>query len=158
MVDGKMVTAIGWIAIGDRAQGVLFAAGGVAVGAISCGGLSFGLVSLGGLSIGAISLGGFALGIYSVGGGAIGYVAAGGGAMAMHAACGGLAVARDLAVGGQAIAAHANDPAARSFFAHSGIVQSLLRFLVNPWMDLGLLIWILVPLLWPRGQRRQDQG
>lgn len=150
MVDGKVVPAKGWIAIGDQAHGILFAAGGIAVGAISCGGVSFGLISLGGISIGALSLGGFALGIYALGGGAIGYIAAGGAALALHAGVGGLAIARDFALGGMAIAAHTNDAAARDFFAHGGIVQSLFRFLMKPWAELCVLLWVLVTLLWQR--------
>src|SRR6185312_5289156 len=150
MVDGKMVIARGWIAIGDQAHGILFAAGGIAVGAISCGGVSFGLISLGGISIGALSLGGFALGIFALGGGAIGYIAGGGAALALHAALGGLAIARDVSLGGLAIAAHANDATARDCFAHGGILQSLFRFLMKPWAELCLLLWVLLPLLWQR--------
>lgn len=158
LVDGKVVPAKGWIAIGDRAHGILFAAGGVAVGAISLGGVSFGLISIGGLSIGAISLGGIALGIYAGGGGAIGYVAVGGGAVALHAAFGGLAIARDYAFGALAIAAHANDAAARNSFGYAGILQPLFRFLMKPWVDLGLLLWALVPLLWEHSRQREHRN
>ena len=150
VVDGKVVVAKGWIAIGDQAHGILFAAGGIAVGAISCGGVSFGLISLGGISVGALSLGGFGLGICALGGGAIGYIAVGGAALAWHGALGGLAIARDVGLGGLAIAPHANDAAARSFFAHGGLVQSLFRFLMKPWVELCVLLWVLVTLLWQR--------
>lgn len=158
LVDGRVVPAKGWIAIGDCAHGILFAAGGVAIGAISLGGVSFGLISLGGLSIGALSLGGIALGIYAVGGGAIGYIAAGGGAVALHAAFGGLAIARDYAFGALAIAAHANDAAARNSFGYAGIVQPLFGFLMKPWVELGLLLWALVPLLWEHRRQREHRN
>lgn len=128
-------TARGWIAIGDRAHGILIgiggqaygviAIGGVAVGVFSLGGLALGVASLGGLAAGWLGLGGLALGQTAVGGCAIGwnaaggaaigwYSAAGGLAIANHAAMGGLAIARDFAVGGQAIAAQANTVAAKA--------------------------------------------
>lgn len=121
----KMGTAVGWIAIGDRAYGILFAAGGVAVGSISMGGVAVGLVAIGGASIGLLAISGFALGGLAMGGGAIGIVAAGGVATAWVGAEGGMAVAREFALGGQALAQHANDAAAREFFAH------------YPWMDMN---------------------
>lgn len=156
VVDGKVVVAKGWIAIGDQAHGILFAAGGIAVGAISCGGVSFGLISLGGISFGALSLGGLAIGIDALGGGAIGYIAAGGGAFAWHAAYGGLAIAHDFALGGQAMAAHANDAVARDFMTHRSVVSSLFRFLIRPWTELCLLAWVLLAVLWQRGHQWKD--
>ena len=157
MVDGKMVIARGWIAIGDQAHGILFAAGGIAVGAISCGGVSFGLISLGGISIGALSLGGLAIGIDALGGCAIGYIAAGGGAFAWHAAYGGLAIAHDFALGGQAMAAHANDAIARNYLTRGTVVTSLFRFLIKPWTELCLLAWVLLAMLWQRGYQPKDK-
>jgi zinc protease len=139
-------TAWGWIAIGDRANGILFAMGGVArggiavgglsIGLVSLGGASLGLVSLGGLAIGAVALGGVAIGGISIGGVAVGWQAAGGGAMAWdvaaggaalahHAAFGGLAVARDFAVGGDAFAAHANDELAKTVLESHWLVKGM---------------------------------
>jgi len=134
----RMGTARGWIAIGDRAYGILFAAGAVAVGAISFGGAAVGLVAIGGACFGLLAIGGFALGGLAMGGGAIGIVAAGGAATAWIGAEGGLAVAREFALGGQALAQHANDAAAREFFAQ------------YPWMDMtkaGNRSWF-VTLCW----------
>ncbi len=92
-----MGTAKGWIAIGDRAYGILFAAGGVAVGCISMGGAAIGVIAIGGAAVGLLAFGGFALGDLAIGGGAIGILAAGGVATAWIGAEGGLAVARQFA-------------------------------------------------------------
>jgi len=49
--------ARGWIALGDRAHGVVFAMGGFAVGGIAFGGCAIGLVSLGFASVGVVAIG-----------------------------------------------------------------------------------------------------
>ena len=127
-------TARGWIAVGDRAEGILvgiggrargfFAFGGVSTGVVSCGGVALGIFAVGGLAVGVLGLGGLALAWYALGGLALGYdavggmalgwhSAVGGGAIANEVAMGGFAWARDYAVGGQAIAEVANTDAAR---------------------------------------------
>jgi zinc protease len=121
--------ARGWIAVGDRAYGVILAIGniavggiaygGVSLGGIAIGGLSAGLVTFGGAAIGAAAFGGAAIGVAAVGGVAIGWLALGGAAIAWNGAKGGFALARHYAVGGEAVARHANDDAAKSFFADS---------------------------------------
>ncbi|MBI2948408.1 MAG: RNA polymerase sigma factor [Verrucomicrobia bacterium] len=98
----KVQPAVGWIAIGDRAVGILFAAGGVA---------------LGGAAAGVLAVGGVAVGGLAIGGAAVGLVAAGGFAAGWFGAEGGLAIAREFALGGRALAQHANDQLARDFFA-----------------------------------------
>jgi len=112
----KIPTAVGWIACGERAYGILYASGGIAVGGISTGGLSIGLLSFGGLSIGLLAFGGFAVGAVALGGGAIGLVASGGMAFGWHAALGGMVAAHELALGGAALGNHVNDSVAREFF------------------------------------------
>jgi len=112
----KVKPAIGWIAFGEHAYGILYASGGLAVGGISTGGISIGLLSFGGLSIGLLALGGFAIGALALGGGAIGWVASGGMALGWHAAMGGMVAAHDLACGGAALGNHVNDALARGFF------------------------------------------
>jgi hypothetical protein len=107
----KSKPAIGWIAFGEVAYG-LIANGAVAVGGISIGGVSFGIISFGGLAFGLLSFGAIAMG-----GPAIGLIASGGIALAWHAALGGLVAARELALGGAAMAYHVNDDVAREFFA-----------------------------------------
>jgi hypothetical protein len=125
--------ARGWIALGDRACGLIacgqvavggIALGGVSLGAIACGGVGVGLVSMSGLSLGLLSLGGLALGGIALGGLAVGWVAWGGAAFAWRAAQGGLAIAHDFALGGQAIAPHANDNAARAYFEDSSLFNA----------------------------------
>jgi RNA polymerase sigma factor (sigma-70 family) len=112
----KIRPAVGWIASGERAYGILYASGGIAVGGISTGALSIGLLSFGGLSIGLLVFGGFAIGAVALGGGAIGWVASGGMALGWHAAMGGMVAAHELACGGAALGNHVNDSVAREFF------------------------------------------
>ncbi len=89
---GKVRTANGFFAFGDRARGV-FALGGIAHGYFACGGIATGLVTFGGLSFGLISIGGLALGLLlACGGLSIGTLAAGGIALGYHG-CGGIAMA-----------------------------------------------------------------
>lgn len=159
--------ARGWIAIGDRADGILLAIGGIARGGIAMGGLSIGLLSFGGMSlglvsvgggaIGAIALGGLAIGGIAFGGGAIGWqaagggaiawdVACGGGAMAHHAAYGGAATAHDLAAGGSASALHANDEIAKEFFKNHWMVQSMEWMNQNQlWTQFILIVVCVIP-------------
>jgi hypothetical protein len=108
IVDGFYCRGVAraWVAVGDVAFGVLFAAGGVAMGGVAVGGLSIGLLPIGGLALGAFALGGCAGGVWAVGGAAFG----------LQAALGGLAVAGQYAEGGLAIAPHANNQAASEFF------------------------------------------
>lgn len=142
----KMGTAKGWIAIGDRAYGILFAAGGVAVGGISFGGAAVGVIAIGGACVGLLAIGGFALGGIAMGGGAIGIIAAGGVATGWIGAQGGLAVAREFALGGQALAQHANDATAREFFAqYSWMDMSKAGtrswFTTLCWLPMLLFVW-----------------
>lgn len=114
----RHLPAVGWIALGDRAYGILFAGGGIALGGIAVGGASAGIISIGGACLGGLAFGGLAVGGIAVGGVALGVLAVGGLAAGAVAAQGGLAVARQFALGGEAIALHANDAAARAFFAN----------------------------------------
>jgi hypothetical protein len=97
--------ARGWIAVGDLAFGGLISLGGVAVGGIA----------IGGLAVGLLALGGAAFGVWSVGGAAFG----------LHAALGGFAAAFSYAQGGFAIARHANDTAATTFFATRDVFRAV---------------------------------
>jgi hypothetical protein len=129
-VDGewRRGVACAWIAIGDVACGVLFAAGGIALGG----------VSVGGLALGALPIGGLALGGLAVGGGAAGIWAAGGAAFGLHAALGGLALAGVWAQGGVAAAAHANDASASAWFGASAFFRGVERALAWSWLLLAL--------------------
>jgi hypothetical protein len=108
--------AVGWIAVGDVSFGVV-SIGGVAVGGVAIGGIAAGLLVLAGAAIGLASLGGLAVGVLAVGGAAFGWVAA----------VGGLAVARDFASGGVALATHANDAAAAAYVAGHPFLHAATR-------------------------------
>jgi len=148
----------GWIAIGNRTFGVIVSVGGIAFGGIAIGGLAVGLISVGGLvlglaacggaAFGGLALGGLAVGGLAVGGGAIGYLAVGGGAIGWKAATGGLAIAREFAQGGLAVAFHAADEAARAYFQNSlffSRAASLLKGFSNPGAIPAILVVSLVP-------------
>src|SRR5450432_3353740 len=154
----KIPAAIGWIAIGERAYGILYASGGIAVGGISMGGLSIGLLSFGGLSIGLLAFGGFAVGAVALGGGAIGWVASGGMALGWHAAMGGMVAAHELACGGAALGNHVNDSVAREFFhSHRWLdftqagPRNLFWLLCFGPMSVQMMIWI----CWRRKMERR---
>jgi RNA polymerase sigma factor (sigma-70 family) len=145
----KIQPAIGWIACGERAYGILYASGGIAVGGIATGGLSIGLLSFGGLSIGLLACGGLAVGALALGGGAVGLVASGGMALGWHAALGGMVAAHDLACGGAALGNHVNDPVAREFFLRHRWLdftqagpRNLFWLLCFGPMSVQMLIWI----------------
>ncbi len=159
--------AFGWVAIGDRATGLLFAVGGlargliamggIAMGGIAFGGMSLGLFSIGGLAVGWLALGGGAIGYDAVGGGAVGWhSAAGGGAMAYHVAIGGAALAHDYAVGGAAFANETNTPAAQDLakresmmWAMDGLIQNrTLFFMVT--IFISVVPAMLTPLAYTR--------
>lgn len=127
--------AKGWIAVGDISFGIVFSAGGLAVGGLSLGGLSIGVVALAGLSLGVWSVGGLAIGAFAVGGGAI----------AAWAANGGLAIATKYAVGGLAIGAEATTDAAQRYFETSTFFNvATLAARYSRWL---LLLAVLVPVV-----------
>ncbi len=130
--NGKIRVAKGWIAIGTKAYGILYAAGGLAVGGISCGACAVGIIAIGGFGFGVFAFGGMALGIAAIGGASIGYMAFGGGAIGWLGATGGAAVARHYATGGGAIAEHANDSAANAFMQNNLFFSSLLSHFLCP--------------------------
>jgi zinc protease len=142
--------ARGWIAIGDKAQGMLLAVGGVATGLVSFGGVAIGGIAVGGLSIGALALGGAAIGYMAVGGAAAGWHAAGGGAAGIHSAVGGCAIAghvahggaamaRDFATGGGGSAKEFNTPA-----AHLAVDNESLKWMLDGAQENFSLIMVLI--------------
>lgn len=146
--DGKgHRAAVGWVAIGDRAFGILFASGNLAVGGIATGAVSVGFVSFGALAIGAIATGGAALGLGGLGGFAVGFLAAGGVAFGWKATQGGIAVAHDIAVGGLVSGKHANNEIARAFVADS-LFFKLGELMMTPWawwlLSINRLVFCLV--------------
>lgn len=138
--------ARGWVAIGDIAFGAV-ALGGIAIGGIGLGGLSVGALAIAGVSVGGWSIGGVALGAFSFGGMSL----------ALVAATGGLAAAGQYAIGGVAIAAHANDELARSYFAsgdffrYTDSLAPYLQWLIAIVVGLAALVWAL-------GSRKSPDG
>ncbi|TWU40924.1 RNA polymerase sigma factor [Novipirellula artificiosorum] len=145
--DGSVetpLTATGWIAIGDRANGVLLgvgnlargmiavgavsfggiAIGGVGVGLISVAGLSIGVIGIGGLALSVIAIAGVAIGLYAYGGLAVGKIALGGAAFGLDGARGGFAWSRVYAEGGEVIGgAGADKEMLAAAFQQHGFVQ-----------------------------------
>ena len=89
---------------------------------------------------------GLSLGLVAIGGLAAGLVALGGAAFGWAAALGGLAVAREFALGGTAMGAHANDAAAREFFQQAPARMALALLQHARWLGLLVLIPIVVGL------------
>jgi hypothetical protein len=148
--EGKTLPAKGWIAVGNKAYGILFAAGTIALGGISCGPLALGGLAVGACGIGLFAFGGLAIGLAALGGAALGYMAFGGGAVGWLGASGGAVVARHFAMGGNALATHANDRAAQAFmqssafFSHAEVIVYTLvaiSFLVPPAISLYFKRW-----------------
>ncbi len=158
--DGASISkhAFGWLALGDRATGILFAYGGLATGLVAVGGISCGVISLGGLAIGGLAIGGGALGLIALGGLAIGYdavgggaigwhSAAGGGALATHVAVGGAAMARDYAVGGAVTAQEVNTDLARTIAAQESFSWTLDWMIANRLaFNVGCFVFVAVCL------------
>ena len=161
--------ARGWIACGDRAEGIVLGIGGWARGLIACGGIAWGGLAVGGLSVGLLSLGGLAVGMLAVGGGAIGKTAIGGGALgwdtvggaavgwhsavggfalARHVSSGGLAVAVDYAVGGQGFAAEVNSPVAHAVVQAESLAWLMEWYIRNQsWLLVCIVLVSLTPAL-----------
>jgi hypothetical protein len=154
---GKRSPVKGWIACGNVAYGILFAAGRVAVGTVSIGGIAVGGVAIGGCALGLLTCGGIAFGFFAVGAVALGYMVCGGAAIAWLAACGGAVVARDFALGGFALAQHVNDETARAFVRNSALLSHGYSFSNLSILLLGLTM---VPrfLFWRKQSRQQPAG
>ncbi len=113
--DAGARPVFGWFAGGDRAYGLVFAWGGLAVAPVSVGAVAVGLLAVGSLSVGVISLGTvgvglLALGCVSVGVNAFAWLSALGWDTARS---GGFALARVAAEGPVALAEHTNSPITR---------------------------------------------
>lgn len=84
---GRLRTAVGILAIGQRAVGVV-AVGGVSVGLFAFGGFAIGIAAaFGGAAVGGVAVGGAGFGLVALGGFACGYFAVGGasvGVLTLH--------------------------------------------------------------------------
>jgi hypothetical protein len=109
----------GWFAGGDRAYGLVFAWGGLAVAPFSIGVVAVGLFALGTIGFGVISLGTAAVGLVAVGCMSVGVKAyAWLSALGWESAQGGgFSIARVAAEGPVSFAGHVNDAVARKALA-----------------------------------------
>ena len=108
--------AVGWIAAGDRAYGLLFAWGGFVVAPISVGIVSFGFFTVGAVGFGLIGMGTVGVGLLAIGASAIGYKAYGSltGLGWESAFSQGFSIAKEAAIGPVAFAEQINNELAAS--------------------------------------------
>lgn len=143
---------VGWIAAGDRAYGLLFAWGGLAVAPVSVGAFAVGFLSVGAVSVGVIGLGTFGTGLLAVGGIAVGFKAyAWLSALGWLAArSGGFGIAHVAAEAPVAFARHANDATAHALVTGAGEQQNEMLFFIM------IAVATLIPVtLYTRAVRRR---
>ena len=144
MAEEGDAPAVGWIAAGHKAYGLIFAWGGIAVAPISVGIVSVGIVTVGAIGVGVFSLGLVALGLLSMGVAAIGYKAyASLSAMGWESAFSqGFAIAKDAAIGPVAYAQEVNNELAVSISNLSAVGDSYTAIL-------GIMsLLVIVPVAW----------
>lgn len=133
--------AIGWIAGGGKAYGVLFAWGLIAVAPISVGAISVGIFTVGAVGIGVFSVGAVAIGLIAFGSSAIAYKA-----YASLSSLGwessfsnGFSVAKDAAVGPFAYANEVNNEIAYEISNLTLFSQSY------QWILAAITLFVIVP-------------
>lgn len=142
---GQVPWTTGWIAIGDKAQG-LIAMGGIARGGIAIGGLAYGLIASGGVAWGVLSLGGLSVGALAFGGAALGVKAFGGLVFGSKLAAGGRAISWENTVGASVSAPHANDEVAKAAWASEKLLAPVAHWgLAHP--VCAIVFLATVPLL-----------
>jgi RNA polymerase sigma factor (sigma-70 family) len=147
-----------WIAIADDlAVGGLFAFGGTAIAPICFGGFALGGLVFGGFGAGILCYAGFGIGGWVVGGMVSGIMAVGGCVFGLKAAMGGIAIAQQFAVGGVALATHANDSLADAFMKGSFFFQNAL-LLVTRWLWPTLLLSLVPTFLIWRATRKKNEA
>lgn len=148
------VPVFGWIAAGEKAYGLLFAWGGVAIAPVSVGILSVGVLSVGAVGFGILSLGTVAVGVVAFGAGAIGWSAYSSlSSLGWESAlAGGFAVAREGALGKIAFAAEVNNEAAAELTRFGEFQASYVAVL-------GLIaVLVIVPVAWYAKAVRKRYG
>jgi len=146
--------AIGWIAAGHKAYGVLFAWGGFAVAPISVGIVSVGVVTVGAVGFGLVSMGTVGVGLLGMGAAAIGYKAyASLSAMGWESAFSqGFSIAKQAAIGPIAYAEQVNNEMAASISNLSTVNQSFA-------VILGVMaLLVIVPVIWYSRVVRKNFG
>jgi RNA polymerase sigma factor (sigma-70 family) len=136
--------AVAWVAVGDRAYGLLFAWGGFAVAPVSVGIISCGLLTVGAVGFGLVAMGTVAVGLLAIGASAIGYKAFGSlSALGWEGAFSpGFSIAKEAAIGPIAYAAEINNEVAASLVSLSTMDQTYAWFL-------GIMAFlVIVPVVW----------
>ncbi|MDX2428198.1 MAG: sigma-70 family RNA polymerase sigma factor [Xanthomonadales bacterium] len=146
--------AIGWIAAGHKAYGLLFAWGGFAVAPISVGIVSCGLVTVGAVGFGVVGMGTVGVGLLAMGAAAIGYKAyASLSAMGWESAFSqGFSIAKQAAIGPIAYAEQVNNEMAASISNLSTVNQAFA-------VILGVMaLLVIVPVVWYSRAVRKNFG
>ena len=144
--------AIGWIAAGETAYGILFAWGGFAVGLVSVGIVSVGVVSVGAVGLGVLGVGTVGIGLFAIGAAAIGIVAFSSlSSLAWHGALSnGFSIAKGAAVGPVAFAQETNNAAASEMLNLAQADQSF------GWVMVAIAALVIVPVtLYAQAVRRR---
>jgi RNA polymerase sigma factor (sigma-70 family) len=133
--------AIGWIAGGSKAYGVIFAWGLVAVAPISVGVISMGIFTIGAVGIGVFSVGAVAIGLLAFGSSAIAYKAyASLSSLGWESAfSNGFSIAKDAAVGPFAYASEVNNEIAYEISDLALFSQSY------QWILVAITLFVIVP-------------
>lgn len=144
MAEEGEPAAVGWIAAGQKAYGLLFAWGGVAVAPISVGIISFGLVSAGVIGFGALVIGIIGVGCLAMGEAAIGYKAyASSSALGWESAYSkGVSIANEGALAPVAFAQQVNNELAASTASLANMSHTY------PWIFALTAVLVLVPVVW----------
>ncbi|NQZ89578.1 MAG: sigma-70 family RNA polymerase sigma factor [Colwellia sp.] len=143
--------AIGWIAGGSKAYGLLFAWGGVAIAPISVGIISVGIISVGAVGFGILAIGTVAIGIIGFGASAIGYKAYGSlSALGWESAfSNGFSIAKDAALGPVAFADQINNELAANISNLTLLGQS------HQWIMAFIAIVVIIPSIFHSYKVRQ---
>ncbi len=152
------VPVVGWLAGGgDKAYGLLFAWGGIAVAPVSVGIVSFGLFSIGAVGFGLFGVGTVGIGIIGFGAAAIGYKAyASLSALGWSSAFSpGISVAKEAAIGPVAFAEQVNNELAFEIASLAAMDQIYL------WILGAIAALVIVPAAWHSNtvrKRMKKQG
>lgn len=146
--------AVGWIAGGSKAYGLLLAWGGVAIAPISVGIVSVGLVSIGAVGFGLIGIGTVGIGIIGFGASAIAYKAYGSlSALGWESAfSNGFSIAKDAAIAPLAYAAEINNEQAADITSLSLLAQNY------QWVLAFIAILVIIPSIWYSHKVRQRKS
>ena len=154
MPEERDAPVLGWVAGGDRAYGLLFAWGGVAVAPVSVGIVAFGLIGIGAVGLGLVGIGTVGIGVVAFGASAIAYNAYGSlSALGWESAFSqGFSIAKEAAIGHLPAANHVNNEQAAEIVNLAALDQSYLLILS------AIAVLVIVPAAWHSNKVRQRMG